>query len=32
MRRNTGELPVIQYNFKEKSKILTKLFGRISNA
>ena len=31
MRKNTGELPVMQYNFKEKSKMITKLFGRISN-
>ena len=31
VRRNTGELPVAQYNFKEKSKMITKLFGRISN-
>lgn len=32
MRKNTGELPVMQYNFKEKSRMITKLFGRISNA
>ena len=31
IRKNTGELPVMQYNFKEKSKMITKLFGRISN-
>ncbi len=31
-RRNTGELPIKKYDFKEKSKMLTKLFGRISNA
>ena len=31
IRRNTGELPITQYNFKEKSKLITKLFGRISN-
>ena len=32
MRKNTGELPVMQYNFKDKSRMITKLFGRISNA
>ena len=32
MRRNTGELPIKKYDFKEKSKMITKLFGRISNA
>ena len=31
-RRNTGELPIKKYDFKEKSKMITKLFGRISNA
>ena len=31
LRKNTGELPIRQYNFKEKSKMITKLFGRISN-
>ena len=31
MRKNTGELPIIKYDFKEKSKMITKLFGRISN-
>ena len=30
-RKNTGELPITKYNFKEKSKMITKLFGRISN-
>ena len=28
--RNTGDLPVINYSFNEKSKMLNKLFGRIS--
>ena len=32
MRKNTGELPVMQYNFRDKSRMITKLFGRISNA
>ena len=29
--RSTGDLPIPNYNMKEKSKMLTKLFGRISN-
>ena len=32
IRKNTGEFPITNYNFKEKSKMITKLFGRISNA
>ena len=28
--KNTGDLPMPNYNIKEKSKMLTKLFGRIS--
>ena len=31
IRRSTGDLPIPNYNMKEKSKMLTKLFGRISN-
>ena len=30
MRTNTGDLPIMKYNFKEKSTMITKLFGRIS--
>ena len=29
-QRNTGDLPIPNYDFKEKSKMITKLFGRIS--
>jgi len=31
IRRSTGDLPIPNYNMNEKSKMLTKLFGRISN-
>ena len=31
IRRSTGDLPIPNYNMKEKSKMLTKLFGRLSN-
>ena len=31
IRRNTGDLPIQNYSFKDKSKMLTKLFGRISH-
>ena len=31
VRRSTGDLPIPNYNMNEKSKMLTKLFGRISN-
>ena len=31
MRQNTGDLPIKNYNFNDKSKMLTKLFGRISH-
>jgi len=31
VRRSTGDLPIPSYNMKEKSKMLTKLFGRISH-
>ena len=30
IRKSTGDLPIINYNFKEKSTMITKLFGRIS--
>ena len=30
LRKNSGDLPIINYSFKDKSKMLTKLFGRIS--
>ena len=31
VRKSTGDLPIPNYNMKEKSKMLTKLFGRISH-
>ena len=31
IRKNTGDLPIKDYNFSDKSKMLTKLFGRISH-
>ena len=31
IRKSTGDLPIPNYNMKEKSKMLTKLFGRISH-
>ena len=30
LRKNAGDLPIANYSFKDKSKMLTKLFGRIS--
>ena len=30
LRKNSGDLPITNYSFKDKSKMLTKLFGRIS--